>query len=572
MNVPVDPVARHLVCRGLPEPVLERACFAETVAGTPLVDALLETGGVPLSIYDEAARAVWGLPAVGPETVARAPAEGAAWLPVTLARDAVCVPLSLGDRLRVVTGDPGRLEAFGAIRAHANRPVEVLYGPPGAVAEAFSRVYHVVSAEDFYRRAGRRRLDPEAFGKATRPEAGPSTDQLAASAFLERQVWEATSSRAVIDAVLAFLSTSFDAAAFFLVEADLLLGHASVGDTSLSKVVMPREGPTLFARTLAAGKPYQGPPRSHLRDWVISRRVGRPKPRSVLYLPIVMDEVPVGLFYAESASPAARLPRPSTPDQLVRLVAAGFAELFARHLQAVFDLAREAERERALSADDLAVDPVAEIAAATRPVPDAVRRLVALGAAAVPSLAQAFPGTLKHEVDVDPDAREDVARHSELLAAMIEMGAPAVPVALAALSDTDPVNRRFGALCFTRLPARDAVRPLIALLVDSDRAVSDAAVRALSRQRRRPDAPEIARSLAAGLSPEVDTTLDHRLRIIRVLGALAVPSSVPALIPLLEVPGLTEETEAALEAIAGRSPSGRDRPRAWKRWWLERLA
>lgn len=572
MSMPVDPVARHLVCRGLPEPVLERACFSETVAGTPLVDALLETGGLPLSIYDEAVRAVWGLPAVGPETVARAPACGADWLPVTLARDAVCVPLSLDERLRVITGDPGRLEAFDAIRRHVDRPVEVLYGPPGAVAEAFSRIYHVVSVDDFYRRAGRRRLDPDAFGEATEPEAGASRDSLAASAFLERQVWEATSSRAVIDAVLSFLATRFDAAAFFLVEADLLLGHAAVGDASLSKVVMPREGPTLFARTLAAGKPYQGPPRSHLRDWVVSRRVGRPEPESVLYVPIVMDEVPVGLFYAESGARDVTLPLPSTPGQLARLVASGFAELFARHLQAVFDLAREAERNRELSVDDLAVDPVAEISAATRPVPDAMRRLVALGTDAVPSLAQAFPGTLRPEVDLDPDAREDVGRHSELLAAMIEMGAPAVPVALAALSDTDPVRRRFGALCFTQLPARDAVRPLIALLADDDRTVSDAAVRALSRQRRRPDAPEIARSLAAGLSPEIETTVEHRLRIIRVLGALSVPASVPALMPLLEVPGLAEETEAALESIAGTSPAGRDRPRAWKRWWLERLA
>ena len=564
----LDAVARALLAGGLSEAAVERACFAGTVGGACLVDALLATGEVPPAAFAAAVRAVYGLPVAGPEVLARAPAEGAAWLPVAAAGPAGAVALTRGEHLRVAIPDPARLEVLDALRRAVDRPVDLVYGPPDAVREAFGRVYHVVWPETFYREPGRRRLDPAGFPQGGGVPGAPR-DAVASAAFLEGRLWEARSSRQLIDAVLTFLAGTYDAAAFFLVEGELVAGRAAMGDADLKRLVLPRRGPTLFSRVLDARKPFAGPPPAHLADAVIHRRVSRPPPRQVLYVPLCFDGVPVGLLYADAARDAVRLPPGMDPARLGRLTVSALQDLFARHLQAVFTLAAEGDRRRHVGGDaeDRMVDPVARVASVARHDPAAVAGVVALGAAAIPALVGAFPGWLRPEVDADPDAREDVARHSELLAAVAAMGPAGVPVGLAALSDANPVRRRFGALLFTRLPAREALPALVALLADDGPGVADAAVRALARQGRTADGPALARRLTEGLAAEGVHEAPHRRRLLRVLGALGQPATVPAILGAVADPEVAADAEAALEAILGPAPPGRDRVRAWRRHW-----
>ena len=563
----LDAVARALLAGGLSDAAVERACFAETVGGACLVDALLATGEVPPVAFAAAVRAVHGLPAVGPEALARAPAEGAAWLPVALAGAAGAVALARGEHLRVAISDPSRLEALEALRQAVDRPMDLVYGPPGAVREAFGRVYHVVWPETFYREPGRRRLDPGGFPTGAGVPGVPR-DAVASAAFLEGRLWEARSSRQVIEAVLTFLAGCYDAAAFFLVEGELVAGREAMGDPDLKRVVLPRRGPTLFSRVLDARRPFAGPPPAHLADAVVHRRVSRPPPRQVLYVPLCFDATPVGLLYADAVRDDARLPPGMDPARLGTLTVSALQDLFARHLQAVFDLAAEGDRRRrpaGVPADP--GDPVAHVATVAGHDRGAVAEVVRLGAAAIPALVEAFPGRLRPEVDADPDAREDVARHSELLAAVSAMGSAGVAVALAALSDPDPVRRRFGALLFTRLPAREGLPALVALLADDAPGVADAAVRALSRQGRTAEGPALARRLVEGLAAEGVDDAPHRRRLLRVLGALGQPATVPAILGTLADPEVAADAEAALEALLGPPPPGRDRVRAWRRHW-----
>lgn len=561
----VDPVARALLEGGLSGAAVEQACFAETVGGACLVDALLATGEVSRGAFRDAVRKVHGLEAVGPEVLARAPAAGAGWLPVDRAGPAAAVPIARGEHLVVAVGAPERAGPIDALRHAADRPVDLVYGPPGAVREAFGRVYRVVWPEAFYRDAGRHRLDPARFPEGPRVPVTPK-DALASAAFLEGRLWEARSSRQVVEATLNFLAGFYDAAAFFVVEGDLVVGREAMGDADLKRLILPRRGPTLFARVLDARRPYAGPPPAHLADAVIHRKVSRPAPAQVLYVPLCFDGVPVGLLYADGARGAVDLPPGMTPARLGRLVVATLQDLFARHLQAVFALAAEGDRRRRVVLEgDRDRDPVAELAATSRHLPDSVAEVVALGEAAIPALVEAFPGRLRPEVDADPDARDDVERHSELLAAISAMGDAGASVALAAISSDEAVSRRFGALLFTRLPGRRALGPLVALLADDDDAVADAAVRALSRQGRAPGADDLARRLVEGLGAEGVGDDAHRRRILRVLGGLGRPSAARAILNLVAEPAVAADAEAALEALLGPPPAGRDRRRAWRR-------
>ncbi|RMG12664.1 MAG: hypothetical protein D6729_16215, partial [Deltaproteobacteria bacterium] len=337
----LDPLAAALAQSGLAESAVARACFAETVGAAPAVDALLATGEVSPEAYATAVRAVYGVPAVEPKVLASLPEAVGEWLPVDVAGRGPYVPLSKAPRL-VVASDRPDPEAAEALSEVLGTPVDLVYAPPGALREAFRRIYRVVGPEDFYRRGGERSLEAEfEFAPAAPTAEARGAGDGADPARLEASLLEAGSSREILVAVLEWLCGTYDAAAFFVTQGDLVAGRLARGAPDLERVVFSRRVPTLFGRVLKTGRPHSGPPPAHLADAAIHRRLGRPLPASVLYLPLSMDGVCVGLIYADTPRPGVALGPPVTAERLGRMTVAALEDLFARHVSARYAAASD---------------------------------------------------------------------------------------------------------------------------------------------------------------------------------------------------------------------------------------
>jgi len=442
----------------------------------------------------------------------------------------------------------------------------------------------------------------DAFGESSSPAKAVSPETLLRSMAMEEGLLDAESSETLLRAVLDFLATSFNAAGFFLVQGALIVGREAVGDPVLSRLVMPARSATIFGRVTQSRRPFFGPIPAHLQDAYIHQKTNRPIPAEVLCVPVVIEGTCVGLVYADRLEAGAPID-PSLPHRLGRMVASAFLDLFSRDLEATLANSRtdedefdedddegegegdgdQAQRLEGAGDHDEGAEParrssrgsgekseasrLVESLAQARHAPEAeIEAVIKLGEAAVDSLIELFPGRIDETAAADPDRTRHGEGHSALVDAVAQMGQHGVTVALAALSDSSPLRRRYGALLFRRLPIDRAVPALLSMMADPASEVADAAVLALESTRDGPFAGIVTERVIATLGPLSGAEPRMRRRIIRLAGALGSVSTIEAMRAALEHPQLSDSADQALQRICFASPRGRNRPRAWARW------
>ncbi len=400
--------------------------------------------------------------------------------------------------------------------------------------------------------------------------AGGSDEQI--NAILERELrleeglLGARSSQALVHAALEYLAHTFNAAAFFVVQGPLVVGRDAIGDPALSRLVLPAQSPTTFGRAIASRQPVYGPLGEGDADAVIHRRAKRPVPEEVLCAPIVVDGVCVGLLYADRLTRGAAID-PSLPLRLGRMVGAAFLDLFARDLEGLRARARAEGRDEAGREGEEILEAVTRLAEARVSDPDArrwVARVLELGEACVDALIDHFPGRIDETAAADPDRCRGPEGHGVLIDALLQAPKLGLEVALAAVSDSNPLRRRYGAMVLGRVAGPDDLQPLFALLDDGDEQVAQAAAVALSGLRDPKLVRRAGEQVVELLDPEVPVRRVVRSRAILVAGALGCTRAIDHLMRLLDDPVVGRNADQALEAICFHSPKGRDRARAWR--------
>ncbi|MFO0661042.1 MAG: type II secretion system ATPase GspE [Polyangiaceae bacterium] len=114
--------------------------------GLDLRDLLINRNTVEESTLAEALAAEMGLPYLAKIDVNAIPTTVAAHLPIQYARSKKLIILDdSGEQVRVAIADPFDLTGVDDVRAHLNRPVEVLLSTPEQVIDAINRVYERVN-------------------------------------------------------------------------------------------------------------------------------------------------------------------------------------------------------------------------------------------------------------------------------------------------------------------------------------------------------------------------------------------------------------------------------------------
>lgn len=212
---------------------------------------------------------------------------------------------------------------------------------------------------------------------------------------------------------------------------------------------------------------------------------------------------------------------------------------------------------------ELLVDTLEALDPAT--VEYAQRQIARLGKAAIPALAQRFPGRLR----VDPfDPGENVRRANDLsplLGVLEQLGPDGLEAAAAHLDSRYPAHRFAAVLLFAQNPNERGIDLLRPRLHDTEPRIRALATEALVPFVAHPRFEAVFTHLRERLTSPL---LDARRRAVQLLGAFRDVGAVPLLIAVLESRDkheLAEDVRLALRAITLRDHGLR--ARGWERWW-----
>ena len=191
--------------------------------------------------------------------------------------------------------------------------------------------------------------------------------------------------------------------------------------------------------------------------------------------------------------------------------------------------------------------------------------LLALGEAALPVLAQAFPGLLRWE----RTSRRPMPRGRELsgiASALVRFGDRAVPYVSALLSSAHPDVRFYSSLVAAEVVHEDLMDAVAERIHDSDDGVRHIALQLLPRFAEMRGFEEI-RTVVRRTARIRGRDLTRRHHAVDALAALRDAAMIPKLIELLREDDdeLVEHVLTALGLLTACT-LGRN-PRKWESWW-----
>ncbi len=196
----------------------------------------------------------------------------------------------------------------------------------------------------------------------------------------------------------------------------------------------------------------------------------------------------------------------------------------------------------------------------------ALRLLVARGPAAVPALAERFPGRLR----VDPfDPGHNVqtpAALGPLVDALAQLGKPGLDAALPHLDSRHPAHRFSAVLLFVATHDVRAIELLRARLYDAEPRIRALAVDAIQPWMAHKRFEPLLVHLRERVVTERLVPTESRRRAVELLGTFRDVGAVPLLVAQLGGP-LGDTARTALRAVTLQDHGAR--PRAWEKWWAK---
>ena len=406
----------------------------------------------------------------------------------------------------------------------------------------------------------------------------------------------------VVVTALRYARDFFDYAALLAVTREAITGHDAMsasdeGARQRCRQLSLQAGELgIFRTVIETCGPYLGPAHHDPTCDAVLAGLGRESPRTMLLYPVILRDRTVCLLFADNGE------APVSPRRLgdLLMLAGSVGRAFERTLRERkgragagredWTISEPGRIEAPLPADtevDLK-DFEVSVASEALAVPQAldpgeaaerlarsvrgssergnlIARLVEQGMVAAPFLCARFPGPL--EV-TSPSLAEltPVDEQGPILAAVVAVGAPAVPHLLPLLADGDAQRRRYAVLALARI-GEPSVWPAVAERVyDADPLVAAAARGALTAARRQAELSPILEALRRALV----TSPAWAVQTAQTLGQLKDVESIPLLIQLLDSGGV-ETAAAAADALAqitlrrlGESAQ------SWLAWWNEK--
>jgi len=438
--------------------------------------------------------------------------------------------------------------------------------------------------------------------------AAPEVDRTAPPHWSLEQAAQALAAARTRDEVvvtaLRYARDFFEYAALLAVTREAITGHdaLSAGEAGARegcrRLSFPAGESGIFRTVIETAGPYLGPAHHDPSCDAVLAGLGRESPRTMLLYPVILRDRTVCLLFADNGE------APVSPRRLGDLLilagsVGGALERTLRERKGRAGAGREewtisepGRIEAPLPADTevelrdfqvsvaseaLAVPQAFDPAEAVERLARSVRgssergsltaRLVEHGAAAAPLLCARFPGPLEVTspslADLTP-----VDEQGPVLAAVVAVGARAVPNLLPLLADADAQRRRYAVLALARIGEPSVWPALAERVYDADPLVAAAARGVLTAARRQPELTPILEALRRALvaSPA------WAVQTAQILGQLKDVESIPPLIQLLDGGGV-EAAAAAADALAqitlcrlGESA------RSWLAWWKEKRA
>ncbi len=196
----------------------------------------------------------------------------------------------------------------------------------------------------------------------------------------------------------------------------------------------------------------------------------------------------------------------------------------------------------------------------------ASRELVSRGLAAVPALAERFPGPLR----VDPFDPGDNVRSADRLGPLIDvlarLGSDGLDAAIPHVDSRHPAHRFAAVLLFGANPDPRAIDLLRNRLHDAEPRIQQLATEALVPFLAHPRFETLLIHLRERTSAATRPyPLEARRRASQLLGEFRDVGSVPLLLGLLGLPEMQDTARHALRTISLQDLGSR--PRAWEKWW-----
>ena len=196
----------------------------------------------------------------------------------------------------------------------------------------------------------------------------------------------------------------------------------------------------------------------------------------------------------------------------------------------------------------------------------ASRELVSRGLAAVPALAERFPGPLR----VDPFDPGDNVRSADRLGPLIDvlarLGSDGLDAAIPHVDSRHPAHRFAAVLLFGTNPDPRAIDLLRNRLHDAEPRIQQLATEALVPFLAHPRFETLLIHLRERTSAATRPyPLEARRRASQLLGEFRDVGSVPLLLGLLGLPEMQDTARQALRTISLQDLGSR--PRAWEKWW-----
>lgn len=198
---------------------------------------------------------------------------------------------------------------------------------------------------------------------------------------------------------------------------------------------------------------------------------------------------------------------------------------------------------------------------------DAEKKLIKIGAPAIPALAAQFPGRITRELKRGQDG---VARASECgpsLRVLARIGEAAVPFLIVRSADNNPVLRAWATRLLGEMPTVESARAVASRFADDNEPVRLAAVAAARMLQGEPEARRVIRDALCAQALKAANPAPIRLGAIEALADVRDGQAVGLLIELLS-DGESDIRRSAHWALCvlTRQDFGRD-PEPWSAWW-----
>lgn len=439
---------------------------------------------------------------------------------------------------------------------------------------------------------------------------------------------EARTRDELVETLLGFSSSRFEAAAVFFVSNGTLQGHDAVGGFSraanraaMQKISLRPPSGSMFRTAIDVGGHLLGPVPANDFDKVLLSDLGRDTPKGALLVPVSLRGRVVMIFYADNG--AEDLPPESVVDALTICAAlpAIFESLIRKRKEGGADGRGEDERALMSEVADAFADAPLDALSLERPLPDpaldggelgssdmqdapgedeheektreariesksgrldspeVIADRLAMGGEAEPALLVAlaehgdeganalalrFPGPTKERVKSFFSMDRDPMSHGPVVAAMAFLGPSATDTLLELLSSKDADARLYVAFLFSIGPDSRALPSLIEMISDPDPRVATGARWAIGAHRGMPGYREALEELRGELGRRDDPL--RLCDVLRTAAFLADEKAVSRIVDLLDHGDreVVSEAECALQRIT-KQTHGTSK-RRWQKW------